>query len=139
MGGAQWAELVDSTARNICRDRGKKSGLRGGVRWEQAKRTSEQMPGYRGVPARQGGGLEDRDELSVLFHLPLSPIWASPSVKNPRQLKICLQCSRPRLNPWVGKIPWWRKWQPSREFLPGKSHGQSTLAAYSPWGHKGQT
>ena len=24
-------------------------------------------------------------------------------------------------NPWVGKIPWRRKWQPTQEFLPGKS------------------
>ena len=29
-----------------------------------------------------------------------------------------------------------RKWQPSPEFLPGKSHGQRNLAGYSPWGHR---
>ena len=27
-------------------------------------------------------------------------------------------------DPWVGKIPWRRKWQPTPVFLPGKSHGQ---------------
>ena len=27
-----------------------------------------------------------------------------------------------------------RKWQPAPEFLPGKSHGQSSLAGYSPRG-----
>ena len=35
------------------------------------------------------------------------------------------QCRRPkrnRFNPWVGKIPWRRKWQPTPVFLPGKSH-----------------
>ena len=32
---------------------------------------------------------------------------------------------------WVGKIPWRRKWQPTPVFLPGKSHGQRSLAAYS--------
>ena len=37
---------------------------------------------------------------------------------------------------WVGKIPWRRKWQPTPVFLPGKFHGQRSLAAYSPWGHK---
>jgi len=26
-------------------------------------------------------------------------------------------------HPWVGKIPWRRKWQPTPVFLPGKSHG----------------
>ena len=37
-------------------------------------------------------------------------------------------------NPWVGKIPWRRVWQPTPEFLPGDSHGQRSLAGYSPWG-----
>ena len=32
------------------------------------------------------------------------------------------------LDPWVGKIPWRRKWQPTPVFLPGKSHGQRSLA-----------
>ena len=39
-------------------------------------------------------------------------------------------------NPWVGKIPWKRKWQPTSVFLPGKSHGQRNLVGYSPWGRK---
>ena len=32
--------------------------------------------------------------------------------------------------------PLQRKWQPTPEFLPGESHGQRSLAGYSPWGHK---
>ena len=39
-------------------------------------------------------------------------------------------------DPWVGKIPWRRKWQPSPVFLPGKSHGQRSLVGYCPLGHK---
>ena len=35
-------------------------------------------------------------------------------------------------NPWVRKIPWGRKWQPTPAFLPGKSHGHWSLAGYSP-------
>ena len=31
------------------------------------------------------------------------------------------------------KVPWIRKWQPTPVFLPGKFHGQSSLAGYSPW------
>ena len=42
-------------------------------------------------------------------------------------------------NPWVGKIPWNRKWQLTPVFLPGKAHGQRSLAGYSPWGCKSQT
>ena len=41
-----------------------------------------------------------------------------------------------RFDPWVGKIPWNRKWLPIPEFLPGKSHGQRNLVGYSPWGRK---
>ena len=39
-------------------------------------------------------------------------------------------------HPWVEKIPWRRKRLPAPVFLPGESHGQRTLAGYSPWGHK---
>ena len=44
------------------------------------------------------------------------------------------QCRKCGFDPWVGKIPWKRKWQPSPVFLLGKSHGQRSLAGYSPWG-----
>ena len=37
---------------------------------------------------------------------------------------------------WIGKIPWRREWQRTPVFLPGKSHGQRSLANYSPWGHR---
>ena len=33
-------------------------------------------------------------------------------------------------------IYWRRKWQPTQVFLPGKFHGQRSLAGYSPWGCK---
>ena len=49
------------------------------------------------------------------------------------QFRDCLQCRRPRFDPWVGKIPWRREWQSNPVFLPGKSHGQRSLADYSPW------
>ena len=47
------------------------------------------------------------------------------------------QCRRCGFDPWVGKIPWKRKWQPTPVFLPGKSHGQSSLAGCRLWGCKG--
>ena len=53
-----------------------------------------------------------------------------------RHLSICLQCGRPGFDPWVGKIPWRRKWQSTPVLLPGKSHGQRSLVGYSPWGGK---
>ena len=51
-----------------------------------------------------------------------------------RWWRICLQWRRLGLDAWVRKIPWRRKWQPTPVFLPGKSHGQRSLAVYSPWG-----
>ena len=41
-----------------------------------------------------------------------------------------------RFDSWVRKIPWRRKWQATSVFLPWKSHGQRSLAGYSPWGCK---
>ena len=49
----------------------------------------------------------------------------------------CRRQKRPRFYPWVGKIPWRRKWQSTPVFLPGESHGQRSLVSYSPWGCKG--
>ena len=41
-----------------------------------------------------------------------------------------------RVHPWVGTIPWRRKWQPTPVFLPGKCHGCRSLVGYSSWGCK---
>ena len=39
-------------------------------------------------------------------------------------LRICLECRGPNFDPWVGKIPWRRKWQLTRVLVPGESQGQ---------------
>ena len=49
------------------------------------------------------------------------------------RLKICQECRRHRrhrFNPWVRKISWRRKWQPTLVY------GQRSLVVYSPWGCK---
>ena len=33
----------------------------------------------------------------------------------------CKRCRRYGFDPWIRKIPWRRKWQPTPVFLPGKS------------------
>ena len=43
---------------------------------------------------------------------------------------------RCRFSPWLGKIPWRRKWQPTPVLLPEEFHGQRSLAGYSPWDRK---
>ena len=56
-----------------------------------------------------------------------------------RMQESACQCGRRKrlgFDPWVGKFPWSRKSQPAPVFLPGKFHGQRSLAGYSPWGLK---
>ena len=48
----------------------------------------------------------------------------------------CRRHKRHGFDPWVGKIPWRRAWQPTPVFLPGESPWQRSLAGHSPWGHK---
>ena len=48
----------------------------------------------------------------------------------------CWRHKRLRFDSWVGRISWRRAWQPTPVFLPGESHGQRSLAGYSPQGHK---
>ena len=49
---------------------------------------------------------------------------------NEEELKRC------GFDPWVGNIPWRRKWQPTPVFLSGNFHGQRSLVGYSQWGCK---
>ena len=42
----------------------------------------------------------------------------------------CRRRKRHGFDPWVRKIPWRRKWQPTPLFLPGESHAQRSLAGY---------
>ena len=50
---------------------------------------------------------------------------AAQMVKSPPEMQ------ETRFDPWVGKIPWRRKWKPTPVFLPGEFYGQ-----YSPWDRK---
>ena len=65
-----------------------------------------------------------------------------PLLRLPRWLsgkESACQCRRPRrrgFDPWVGKIPWRRTWQPTPVFLPGESHGWRNLVGYRLWGCK---
>ena len=60
---------------------------------------------------------------------PLFPLWLSWE-------RIRVPCGKPGFDPWVGKIPWRRKWHTTPVVLPGEFHGQWSLASYSPWDHK---
>ena len=53
--------------------------------------------------------------------------------------ELACQCGRHKrqgFDRWAGKTPWRRVWQPTPVFWLMKSHGQKSLAGYSPWGRK---
>ena len=60
----------------------------------------------------------------------LTPRCLAQMEKNPPTSRI------PGFDPWVGKVPWRRKWQSTPVLLPGESHGGRSLVDYSPRGRK---
>ena len=55
----------------------------------------------------------------------------------PQMIKNLPASQRPSFDPWVGKIPWRREWQPTPGFLTEEFHEQRSLAGcYSLWVHK---
>ena len=101
---------------------------------------------------QQGDGFTEFSEVEEdtgAFRLTLWGGWLSPL--HPRAASLAgfpggargkepaYQCRRHKrygFDPWVGKIPWRRAWQPTPVFLPGEPHGQRSLVGYSPWGSK---
>ena len=66
---------------------------------------------------------------SVLQQIPCLLRWLSGKESTNQ-----CRSKRHRFNPWVGKMPWRRKRQPSPIFLPWKPRGQRSLVGYSSWG-----
>ena len=56
-------------------------------------------------------------------------LTGGPAGKNPPAMQKTQEILES--DPWVGKIPWRRTWQPTPVFLPGKSHGQRSLMSYT--------
>ena len=79
-------------------------------------------------------GLQGPREIQLLLSWASFGFLDGNMVKNlPSDAGDAREC---RFHPWVGKIPWRRKWQPTPVFLPGKFHGRRSLVGYSPQGHK---
>ena len=72
--------------------------------------------------------------LSSALYLPCRGFPGGTSGKEPACQ--CRRHKRRKFDPWIRKIPWRRKWQPTPAFLPEKFHGQRSLASCSPWGRK---
>ena len=105
---------------------------------------------YSAISIASWPGNQTTESLFIYFFHPDLKIWClqrplSPTfriTRFPRWLNgkqsacQCRKCKRRRFDPWVRKIPWKRKWQPTPIFLPEKSHGQRSLVGYSSWGPK---
>ena len=55
--------------------------------------------------------------------------WVTEQQQQQQQNTFVFQCRQPGFNPWLGKIPWRRKWHATPLFLPGEPHGQRILLA----------
>ena len=76
---------------------------------------------------------EELRNTSITYGLASQAPQASLVIKNPPANAGDI---RGKFHPWVRKIPWRREWQPIPLFLPGESHGQTSLVGYSPRGRK---
>ena len=107
--------------------------------WVWAKSGRQWRTGKPGV--LHSMGLQNqtwlRDWATIIFLNELINTWELrmglprfSDKESPCQCRIC------GFHPWVKKISWRRKWQPTPVFLPGKSHVQRNSVGYTPWGQK---
>ena len=128
--------------KNCGRPKGQLPGAKGGVQTPRGFR-----PLLRGTVGRLHGWslshLVMRSRKALLyqecFRSRYQEMWLlAPGMWRSGKKSAC-QCRRHRrcrLDPWIGNIPWRRKWQPAPVFLLGEFQGQRSLAGYSPQGHK---
>ena len=83
------------------------------------------------------------DSITDSVDINLSKLWETdcfPSGASGKESACqCSRCQRPGLDPWVGKIPWRRKWQSTRGFLPEKIPWTGEPGGLQPMGSKSET
>ena len=93
---------------------------------------SQMALAVKNPPANAGGLRSKKPNQSIIKET--SPEYSLEGLKLKLELHYFghpVPCKRHRFDPWVGKIPWRRAWQPTPVFLPGESHGQRNLAGCS--------
>ena len=66
----------------------------------------------------------------LFYYESYTVIGKPPVAQWVNNLPECRRLRRCSFDPWVGKIPWRRKWQSTPVFLPEKSHGQRSLSKW---------
>ena len=100
-------------------------------RWNSSRRWVTTWPNFTVLAGPQAGLGKYFLERFTLKHN-----WASQVGLVVKNLTANAGDMRLGFNPWVGKVPWRRAWQPTPVFLPGQFHGQRSLAGYSLCGCK---
>ena len=106
--------------------------------WEKPSVAAIMSPkDLRRKSLKVAGGFLTASATTVHFNVGLNlpfglPRWCSGK----ESVCQCKRCKRCWFDPWVGKMPWSRKWQPTPLFLPGKFHKQRSLVGYSTRGCK---
>ena len=84
---------------------------------------------YMRLLRQAGNSTRDVQEPLVLCFIYLSLFYIGASGKEPAcQFRRHKRCG---FDPWIGKIPWRRAWQPTPVFLPGEPHKQRSPV--EPW------
>ena len=78
-------------------------------------------PGFTGLKTK--GWKWDAPLTIILYHTP-------GSTGGEESVCQCRRCKRYKFDYWISKIPWNKKWKPIPVFLPGKFHGQKSLAVH---------
>ena len=66
--------------------------------------------------------VDNRENWGICYTICLMDFPGSSLVE-----KSAFQFGRHGFDPWVRKLSWTRKWQPTPVFLPGEFHGQKSL------------
>ena len=74
------------------------------------------------------------DHKCVVFRTAITKLWGFLGGSMVKNLPAN---ARRRIDPWVRKSPWRRKWQPTPGFLPGESQGQRSQVGCCLWGRTG--
>ena len=86
----------------------------------------------RGPGSISGQGTRSRMPQLKILCATTKTWWSQIGARDKELACQCRRYKRRGFDPWIRKVPWRRAWQVTPVFLPEESHGQRSLAGYSP-------